>query len=78
MSFPFGHRHPGIVGTKGVSDQGVCVLGGKCPGVSVQGVSDRGLCVLGVSVRGVHVRVGGGWEGFCPVTSILILAHQTR
>ena len=21
-----------------VSDQGVCVLGGKCPGVSVQGV----------------------------------------
>ena len=38
--------------------QGVYVLGGKCPGVSVQGVSVRGVYVLGVSVRGVHV-VGG-------------------
>ena len=43
---------------QGVSDRGVSVLGGKCPGVSVQGVSDRGVCVLGVSVRGVHVRGG--------------------
>ena len=38
--------------------QGVYVLGGKCPGVSVQGVSVRGVYVLGVSVRGVYVRGG--------------------
>ena len=36
--------------------QGVYVLGGMCPGVSVQGVSVQGVYVLGVSVRGVHVR----------------------
>ena len=38
--------------------QGVYVLGGKCPGVSVRGVSVWGVYVLGVSVRGVHVRGG--------------------
>ena len=35
--------------------QGVYVLGGKCPGVSVQGVSVRGVYVLGVSVQGGYV-----------------------
>ena len=47
--------------------QGVYVLGGKCPGVSVQWVSVRGVYVLGVSVRGVYVWGGGG--GLCPRTA---------
>ena len=52
----------------GYMSLGVYVLGGMCPGVSVQGVRDRGLYVLGVSVQGVHVQEGFG-RGFCPVTS---------
>ena len=44
--------------SRGYMSQGVHVLGGKCPGVSVQGVSVWGVYVLGVSVQGVHVRGG--------------------
>ena len=35
----------------------VYVLGGKCPGVSVQGVIDQGVSVQGVSDRG-YVSLG--------------------
>ena len=43
---------------------GVYVLGGKCPGLSVQGVSDRWVCVLGVNVQGVNVQ-GVSDRGVC-------------
>ena len=55
-----------VLFAQGVSVQGVYVLGGKCPGVSVQGYMSQGVHVLGGKGPGGKCPGGKCPGGKCP------------
>ena len=55
-----------VLFAQGVSVQGVYVLGGKCPGVSVQGYMSQGVHVLGGKGPGGKCPGGKCPGGICP------------